>query len=88
MFPGLVLEPKWHVERRNVQVGDVVLIQDSNLVRGEWKMGVVSRILVSKDGRVRNVEVRYKKERTDIKVTRPVQRLIVMVPKNQEEDAE
>jgi hypothetical protein len=82
VFPGLVLEPKWHTERRNLQVEDVVLIQDSNLVRGEWKMGIVSKILESKDGRVRNVEVRYKNGKTDVRVKRPVQRLIVMVPKN------
>ena len=85
VFPGLVLEPKWHTERRNVQVGDVVLIQDSNVVRGEWKMGIVSKILDSRDKRVRNVEVRYKNGKTDIRVTRPIQRLIVLVPIDVEE---
>ena len=41
VFPGLVIRPKWHVESCNVQKGDVVLIQDSNAVRGEWKLGIV-----------------------------------------------
>ena len=85
VFPGLVIEPKWHSERRNVRIGDVVLIQDSNAVRGEWKMGVVTQILESKDTRVRNVEVRYKCGNTDIKVKRPVQRLIVIVAKENED---
>ena len=35
-FPGMIITQKWHVDRRNVQVGDVVLIQDSNAVRGKW----------------------------------------------------
>ena len=41
VFPGLVIRPKWHVESCNVQKGDVVLIQDSNAVRGDWKLGIV-----------------------------------------------
>ena len=50
VFPGLVIEPKWHTERRNARIGDVVMIQDSNVVRGEWKLGVVTKALESKDG--------------------------------------
>ena len=75
-----MLEPKWHTERRNVKPGDVVMIQDSNTVRGIWKLGVVTGILESKDGRVRNVEVRYKNNKTEVLVRRAVQRLIVIVP--------
>ena len=80
VFPSLVIEPKWHVERRNLSKGDVVMIQDSNVVRGNWKIGIVINILDSKDGRVRNVEVKYKNGTTAIKVKRAVQRLIVLVP--------
>ena len=80
VFPNLVIEPKWHVERRNLKVGDVVMIQDSNTLRSEWKLGVVENVLKSKDERVRNVEVRYKNDQTDVTVKRAVQRLIVLVP--------
>ena len=80
VFPNLVIEPKWHTERRNVRVGDVVAIQDSNIVRGEWKLGVIENIIDSKDGRVRNVEVRYKIGSTNVTIKRAVQRLIVIVP--------
>ena len=82
VFPNMVIEPKWHTGKRDVQKGDVVLIQDSNTVRGEWKMGRVTQILESKDGRVRNVEVKYINGSTEMKVKRPVQRLIVIVPKD------
>ena len=84
VFPNLVIEPKWHTERRNVKVNDVVLVQDANLVRGEWKLGVVDEILESKDGRVRNVVVRYKNLNTNVRVRRAVQRLIVIVPVDEE----
>ena len=80
VFPNLVIEPKWHVERRNLQVGDVVMIQDSNAFRSDWKLGVVEKVLESKDGRVRNVDVKYKNDQTDVVVKSAVQKLIVVVP--------
>ena len=65
-------------------MNDVVLVQDANLVRGEWKLGVVDEILESKDGRVRNVVVRYKNLNTNVRVRRAVQILIVIVPVEEE----
>ena len=29
MFPSLVIEPKWHTERRDVKLNDVVMVQDA-----------------------------------------------------------
>ena len=88
VFPNLVFEPKWHSVRRNVKINDVLMIQDSNAVRGEWKLGLVVEILESKDGRVRNVEVMYKNGTTEEKVRRAVQRLIVIVPADGDADKE
>ena len=59
-FPSLIVRQKWHTERQNLQEGDIVLFQDSNLVRDNWKLGRVSQIFPSQDGKVRKVEVRYK----------------------------
>ena len=41
--------PGWHVERRNVKKGDVVLIQDSNAVRGNCKIGILTEVHPSHD---------------------------------------
>ena len=60
IFPGLVIRPKWHVESRNVQKDDVVLIQDSNAVRGESNLGIVSETFPGKDDGARRVNVVYK----------------------------
>ena len=89
-FPSLIIRQKWHTERRNVQIDDVVLIQDANAVRGNWKLGKVSKVFPGVDGKVRNVEVQYKildsnekpthyKGRKYMTVTRPVQRLVVLL---------
>ena len=80
VFPSLVIQPKWHVERRDVQVDDVVLIQDANTLRGQWKLAIVTKTVASTDGRVRRVEVTYSNN-GKVTVERPVQKLIVLVPK-------
>jgi hypothetical protein len=59
-FPSLIVQQKWHTAQRDLMVGDVVLIQDSNQVRGNWKLGRVSKVKPGNDGKVRNVEVQYK----------------------------
>lgn len=97
-FPSLVVQQKWHTVQRNVMVGDVVLIQDSNQVRGSWKLGKVLEAYKGDDGRVRKVEVQYKNPKPGesvkeyqgrgyVTVQRAVHRLVVLVPaddKNEE----
>ena len=82
-FPSLTVWPKWHTAHRSVKVGDVVLIQDSNQIRGKWKMGRVTEANPSlRDGFVRNIAIQYKNEgaKNYTTVNRPVQRVIVLVP--------
>ena len=84
------------MEQRNVKQGDVVLIQDGNAVRGEWKLGIVTKTFPSDDGRVRRIEVSYKNFCPDEKldtyngtnytsVKRAVQQLIVLVTVDEDE---
>ena len=40
-----------------MRVGDVCLLQDSNTVRGEWRMCKVKEVMPDSDGKVRNVVV-------------------------------
>ena len=48
---------KWTRPRRNLTVGDVVLIKDENLPRGKWQLARVSSVQESSDGKVRKVRV-------------------------------
>ena len=82
VFPSLVVYPKWHTERRNVTVGDIVVVQDSNCIRGEWRKAIVTKADASNDGRVRRVTLEYVSGSTRISIERPVQRIIVLVPKS------
>ena len=95
-FPSLLVRQKWHTSKRNVKMGDVVLIQDANLVRGEWRMGIVSKAEPSsEDGFVRNCSVKYKKSLPGSRfahsfttVESSVQRLVVLVPVDEYNDEE
>lgn len=87
-FPTLLVRQKWHVNKRNVQPGDVVLIQDKDAVKGQWKLAQVKSVEPIRDGKVRDVKIRYKiqklgKEYTgqeDVSVSRSVHRLVVLLP--------
>ena len=86
-FPSLIVQGKWHVQKRNVAVGDIVILQDSNALRGEWKLGIVSKVMPSPDGLVRKCQIKYKnitKEGHAAKhytyIDRGIQRLIILIP--------
>ena len=92
-FPDLIVRQKWHTAHRNLKTGDLVLIQDSNLVRGQWRLGIVSNTFPGSDGKVRRVEVQYKNPKQGEPVTkyqgrgyvtieRPVHRLVLLIPKD------
>ena len=81
VFPKLVIEQKWHTERRNLKVGDVVMVEDINAVRGEWRIALVTKAQESLDGKIRRVTVSYRTATgSRQEIERAVQRLIVLVP--------
>ena len=96
MDKRLLIRQNWHVEKRNVKVGDVVIVQDSNLVRGSWRLGRVSNVFPGDDARVRNVEIQcnqfFTNEQVNVYTGKeystiqwPVQKLVVLVPVNEDE---
>ena len=88
-FPTLVTQQKWHDKKRNVQVGDIVLIQDSGMIKGRWKLGRVTAAVPStRDGCVRTVEIQYKAPDAPnlVTITRPVQRICVILPVSETAD--
>ena len=43
---------------REIQEGELVTVQEDNLPRGQWKMGVIQRTLRGEDGVVRGAEIK------------------------------
>jgi hypothetical protein len=46
---------KWTTTRQNLKVGDVVLLEDSNTLRGEWRLARITQTHPGRDGLVRQV---------------------------------
>ena len=84
-FPGLIVRLKYYVEKRNVRRGDIVLIQDSNPVQGNWKIGIVTEVHPSQDNKVRRVTMSYKNQHQSgtparyTSIERAVHKFIVLV---------
>ena len=58
-IPRLQERQKWVDSQRNVKVGDLVLVnQSNNTPRNKWPLGIVTNVYRSKDGHVRSVELR------------------------------
>ncbi|KAM7373874.1 hypothetical protein PAMP_006564 [Pampus punctatissimus] len=57
-LPSLQQRQKWTVPRRNLQVGDLVLLRDKQTVRNCWPMAMVMATFPGKDGYVRKVEIK------------------------------
>ena len=87
-FPQLIVQQKWHTRSRNIRIGDIVLVQDCNAVRGDWRLGEVSQVNQGRDGMVRDVVVRHKlrSEGKEYKglpnkfFKRSVHRIVVVIP--------
>ena len=79
------MQQKWHHNKRNIEVGNVVVIQDKNVPRGIWKLGRVSKT-VKGDDKVRRIKIQYKNKghREFTTVQRSKQSVIVILPVNAE----
>ncbi|GFU96983.1 DUF5641 domain-containing protein [Trichonephila clavipes] len=49
---------KWHFEKRDAKIGDMVIIKEDNLPSCQWSLGRINNIYPGKDSKVRVVEVK------------------------------
>ena len=68
----------------SVKTGDLVLVVDDALCRGEWKMGRISQLIISHDGLVRRVKVQVGDRSPNLQpspvsvLERPVSKLVLL----------
>ena len=48
---------KWNAEKRNVSVGDIVLIKEHDLPRNSWRLACVDQVMTDDDGLVRKARI-------------------------------
>ena len=82
IFPCLVPRKKWNAHKRNVKVNDIVMMVDSNVVRGNWIIGRIINVHPGKDGKVRNVTVKTQTGQ----YARPINKIAVIYPTDVYED--
>ena len=82
---------KWLRPHRNLEVGDVVILKDDNLPRNCWKLARINEVYPGKDGLIRRVSIAVaantledtgRRTRPTIYLERPVQKLILLVPRD------
>ena len=72
---------KWLYPKRNIQVGDVVMVRNVTLGRSKWPMGIVSEVLDGKDGLVRRAIVKMNSNIPSGKLKeRAVHDLVLVIP--------
>ena len=59
-LPTLTIRSKWTSKTANVNVGDLVLMNETNTPRGKWPLGRVTKLFPGDDGIVRVVDVTTK----------------------------
>ncbi|XP_038062324.1 uncharacterized protein LOC119732792 [Patiria miniata] len=78
----------WTKPRRNIKVGDIVLLLEPDVARNKWPLGVVVKTTAAKDGLVRKVQIQVgtkklsqqgKRENKLAFLERPVQKLVLLL---------
>ncbi|KFD49638.1 hypothetical protein M514_09470 [Trichuris suis] len=59
-LPTLIQRTKWKVQRRNISIGDCVLLAEPNVPKGQWITRRVEAVFPGSDGLVRVVKVATK----------------------------
>lgn len=72
--PTLNQRTKWHQERPDMKIDDLVIIWDDNAPRNHWKRGRVTAVHPGRDGRVRVADV----QTATGTLRRPVAKLCVL----------
>ena len=81
--PDLMFQPKWFKSDRDPKVGDVVLfLKSQKEFEKLYQYGVICDLKVSRDGKIRQVEVEYQNfaESVKRKTTRGTRELVVIHP--------
>jgi len=73
-LPLLQERKKWIQPRRNFAVGDLVLIEETNLPRNQWKLGRIIEVFPDGKGFVRSADVKTK----DSRMKRPITKLCLL----------
>nr|XP_054587464.1 uncharacterized protein LOC129152993 [Nothobranchius furzeri] len=85
---NLQARQKWHVSKRDLKVGDIVLLQEDFAPRNTWKMARVTDVFPGADNKVRKVRLLVRESTVNkqgtsttktVSLDRPIHKVIVLV---------
>lgn len=76
----LQVRSKWHHRRRNLTVGDIIIVKDEDQQRNDWPLGRVTEVNETKDGIVRKATITVRKDGKLKSVLRPIKEVILLIP--------
>ena len=88
---NITLRQHWHSSRRNVKIGDIVILKEEEIPRNEWRLGRVLDVCEDADGLVRKATVQMGNRKlgkegqrlTSLSIfERPIHKLVVLVESN------
>ena len=78
-LPLLQSRPRtWTREKGNLKVGDIVLLVDAAVPRGQWPLGKVETVKLGSDGLVRSATILCR----GTHLTRPINKLVKLLPED------
>ncbi|XP_071816656.1 uncharacterized protein [Apostichopus japonicus] len=57
-LPSLNRRKKWHKEKVDLKVDDLVLVMEKDVVRGQWPLGRIKEVFPGPDGHIRVVKIK------------------------------
>lgn len=70
---------KWQDNRLSLKEGDIVLVKDKQTRRNEWPMAIIVKATASRDGKVRQVDVRTFKDGGQKIFSRPITEVVLLL---------
>lgn len=85
---NIAVRQRWHTPKRNLLIGDIVIVKDNDLPRHKWLLGRIEETTIDSDGLVRRVRVHLgdknlgkngeRLEKPSV-IERPVQKLVLLL---------
>ena len=79
-LPLLQNRTKWVSSTPNLEPGNVVLLKEAESRRNEWPLGLVTKVIPSRDGKVRQLEVKTFKRDSPKYFLRPISEVVLLLP--------
>lgn len=76
---------KWNNASRNFEVGDIVLLRDETIPRNQWPLAKVTQVYPSDDQLIRKVELLLTRGGERKRLQRPVDKIILLYARNEEQ---